>query len=311
MQEKIKKISVDEDFERTDLFLLKHFPDLSRSFIQKIIKEGNLKINNKIVLKPAKKLHKGDEIEIKIPESKKLKLEPLPIPINIIYEDEEMAVIDKPPYLSVHPGAGLSERTLVHGLLYHLKNLSSISGIERPGIVHRLDKNTSGLMVIAKNDKSHQELSKQFATRKVEKEYIALVYGNVKNDFTVEAPIGRKKRERKKFGLSSKGKSAITDFKVLKNFYPYATLLLCRPLTGRTHQIRVHLSSSGYPIVGDDLYGGRYKRSSIPLLKNFPRQALHAHKISFYHPVSGKKLTFTSELPQDIKELLKSLEDLM
>lgn len=309
MSEIIKKFKAEEEFERLDLFLLSKLPELSRSYIQKIIKNGSVKINDEIVDKPSKKIKKNFQIEITIPKPKKLEITPCPIPIDIIYEDEDIAVVEKPPFLSVHPGAGENDFTLVHGLLYHLKELSSISGIERPGIVHRLDKNTSGLMVIAKNNKSHQSLIKQFSSRKVEKEYIALVYGIVKEDFfTVDAPIGRKKRDRKKMALTSTGRKAITDFKVLKVYNPYATLLLCKPLTGRTHQIRVHLSSKGYPIVGDELYSGRIKRKTIPILKNFPRQVLHCTKLIFEHPILRKKMVFQSELPKDIKNLLQELE---
>lgn len=312
MPEIIKKLKTDKDYPRLDIFLSLNFPDLSRSFIQKIIKKGNVRINNSPVTKPSKKLKENWEIEVKIPEIVKSEITPEPISIKIIYEDEDIAVIEKPPYLSVHPGAGKSERTLVHGLLYHLKDLSSISGVERPGIVHRLDKNTSGLMVIAKNDFSHQDLSKQFSSRKVEKEYIALVYGIVKEDFfTVDAPIGRSKRDRKKMGLSSGGRKSITDFKVLKRYYPYATLLLCHPLTGRTHQIRVHLSSKGFPIVGDELYAGKSRRKAPLLLKEFPRQVLHSSKLIFMHPSKGKKMVFFSEIPEDIQNLLQELEDLL
>ncbi len=312
MLETLKKFTIDREYERLDHFLSLKLPHLSRSFIQKIIKSGNVKLNGKVVQKPSKKLHPNIEVEVLIPEPKKIDLTPKPMPLKIIYEDEDFAVIDKPPYLSVHPGAGESTTTLVNALLYHLKDLSSISGFERPGIVHRLDKNTSGLMIIAKNDKSHQSLSKQFASRKVEKEYISLVYGIIKEDFfTVDAPIGRCKRERKKMTLSSRGKKAITDFKVLKVYNPYATLLLCKPLTGRTHQIRVHLASKGYPIVGDDLYGGKRKKDSLPLLKNFPRQALHSFKLKFFHPSLGNKMVFSSEIPEDIKTLLEKLENML
>lgn len=309
MSEIIKKFKAEEEFERLDLFLIIKLPELSRSFIQKIIKGGSVKINDEIVKKPSKKIKKNSQIEITIPEAKKLEIAPKPFPINIIYKDEDIAVIEKPPFLSVHPGAAENDFTLVHALLYHLKELSSISGIERPGIVHRLDKNTSGLMVVAKNNKSHQSLIKQFSSRKVEKEYIALVYGIVKEDFfTVDAPIGRKKRDRKKMALTTTGRKAITDFKVLRVYKPYATLLLCKPLTGRTHQIRVHLSSKGYPIVGDELYFGRIKRKTISILKDFPRQVLHCTKLIFEHPTLRKKMVFQSELPEDIKNLLQELE---
>jgi len=312
MSNTIKKLKTDKEYQRLDLFLSIKLNNLSRSYIQKIIKEGNVKVNGEVVKKTSKKLKENLEIEVEIPEAKKLDVVPKEIPIKIIYEDEDIAVIEKPPYLSVHPGAGESDTTLVHGLLYHIKGLSSISGVERPGIVHRLDKNTSGLMVVAKNDKSHQSLVEQFSSRKVEKEYYALVYGIVEEDFfTVDAPIGRKKRDRKKMALSSIGRKAITDFKVLKRYYPYATLLLCHPLTGRTHQIRVHLSSKGFPIVGDSLYGGKIRKKAVEILKEFPRQALHSSKIVFFHPESNKKLTFSSDLPQDIKNLLAELEEMI
>lgn len=312
MSETTKKLKADKDYNRLDLFISQNFPSLSRSFIQKLIKTGNVKVQGEIILKSSKKIKENEEVEVLFPSPKKMEITPEPIPIKIIYEDEDLAVIEKPPFLSVHPGAGMSEATLVHGLLYHLKELSSISGVERPGIVHRLDKNTSGLMVIAKNDRSHQNLSKQFSSRKVEKEYIALVYGIVKEDFfTVDAPIGRKKRERKKMGLSSKGKKAITDFKVIKRYYPHATLLLCHPLTGRTHQIRVHLSSKGYPIVSDELYAGKSRRKAISILKEFPRQVLHSSKLVFYHPKNNRKMVFSSEIPEDIQNLLLQLENIL
>jgi len=296
---------------RLDLFLTKVLPQFSREFLQKLIKGGQVTVGDKLWTKPSKNLAAGIEVIVEVPDVKPLELLPEFLPIPIVYEDEDLAVIDKPAGMSVHPGAGQSTGTLVNALLHHIKDLSGIGGVERPGIVHRLDKETSGLIVIAKNDFTHQALSEQFAGRAVKKTYIAIAHGVIKREeFTVDVPIGRDTRHRKRMTVTPQGRMAITDFQVVKNYYPHACLLYCHPMTGRTHQIRVHLSVQSHPIVGDKLYGGNPQRKSIELLREFPRHALHAHAIKFKHPRTGRTLGFDSPIPEDMERLMEELERL-
>ena len=312
MPSETKRFTAGKAEARLDLFLTRVFPRYSREFLQKLVKEGRVTLGGKACAKPAKPVPAGMEVVVEVPEVRPAEVLPEALALPILYEDEDLAVVDKPAGMSVHPGAGQSTGTLVNALLHHLDNLSGIGGVERPGIVHRLDKETSGLLVIAKNDAAHQALSEQFAGRTVKKTYIAVAHGVIKQEeFTVDVPVGRDTRDRKKMTVTPKGRMALTDFQVAKNYYPHACLLYCFPMTGRTHQIRVHLAAQGHPIVGDKFYGGNPQRRSVPLLKEFPRHALHAHAIKFRHPRTGRALSFESPVPQDIEALLQEIEKLI
>jgi 23S rRNA pseudouridine1911/1915/1917 synthase len=289
---------------RLDLHLTLAGASFSRSHVQKLIKDGLVKVNGS----PAKASHRlkaGDMIEISIPPKKKLDIAAEKIPLNIIYEDNDLLVINKPHGMVVHPAPGHYEGTLVNALLYHLKDLSGIGGVERPGIVHRLDKDTSGLMMVAKNDKAHLSLSKQIKDRTIEKKYIALVHGKMqKNEGIIDAPIGRSPRHRKKMTVirseKLKSKEATTHYRVLERFRNYVLVEL-KLVTGRTHQIRVHLASIGNPVVGDSVYGRASNEFGIK------RQLLHAAQLKFNHPVSGKLMEFKAEPPADFLAVVKKL----
>jgi len=249
-------------------------------------------------------LKNGDVIDLSLPENIELKIKAEAIPLDIIYEDEYLVVVNKPADMIVHPAGKIRSGTLVNALLYHCQDsLSGIGGVIRPGIVHRLDKNTSGLMVAAKNDFAHLDLSRQIQEHQVTKKYITLVHGNMKDDSgIIDAPIGRSLKNRKKMAVTEgKNREAITHFKVLKRFSGY-TLVEATLRTGRTHQIRVHLAFIGYSIVGDQLYGR--KRQGL----NINRQALHSYVLGFVHPESKKYMEFSAPLPQDIQELIDCLE---
>ncbi|MBI3582891.1 MAG: RluA family pseudouridine synthase [Nitrospinae bacterium] len=297
-------IASDSANQRIDKFLSSYDSTLSRSFIQRLIDNGNVTVNGKFA-KSSYKLKEGDEIKIEIPELEPSTVKPEPIPLDILYEDESVIVINKPAGMVVHPAAGNYSGTLVNALLYHCRNtLSGIGGIERPGIVHRLDKDTSGLLMAAKDDFTHNHLSKQLKDRTIVRKYLALVKGIIKEDSKkIEIPIGRHVSDRKKMSIKTKrGRIAITEFTVLERFDNY-TLMEIRLKTGRTHQIRVHLSAIGHPVAGDRVYGGRQKtevRSQISI----PRQMLHAAILGFIHPKTGKYLEFNAQLPDDMKYIL-------
>ncbi|NQU16767.1 MAG: RluA family pseudouridine synthase [Candidatus Saganbacteria bacterium] len=279
---------------RLDQFLVSK-ADLTRSRIKNLIESGNILVNNKLS-KPGYKIRPEDNISVSIPEPQKMTLKPEEIPLCILYEDRDIVVINKARGLTVHPGAGRHSGTLVNALLHHCKDLSGIGGVERPGIVHRLDKDTSGVLVVAKNDKAHQNLSKQFKNREVEKTYLALVEGKVKKDVgTICERIGRHTVNRKKMAVvtveGKMSREAVTHYKVLKRL-ERRTLLELKIETGRTHQIRVHLKYIGYPVVGDPLYG------------KGKAQLLHAYKIKFTHPVTGKEMEFEAALPKDMLKLI-------
>jgi len=294
-------VNPEEEKIRIDQFLKAKISELSRSRIQKLIEEGYVKVGGKLC-KPSYKIKAGEKIDIIIPPEKKIELEPEEVPFEIIYEDKDIAVINKPAGLVVHPAPGHFEHTLVHGLLLKLKDLSGIGGKIRPGIVHRLDKDTSGIMVIAKNDFSHTKLIEAFKKREIDKVYLALIYRTPdKKQGKIEAPIGRHPVNRKKMTILKTGRPAITFFKVLKKFNK-ASFVIAKPLTGRTHQIRVHFSYIGHPVLGDPLYGGL--KHNIPLPK---RTMLHACKITFIHPRTQKKLTFSAPLPEDFKNYILCL----
>ena len=297
-------LTVDERYEglRIDKYLSQIFEDKSRSFIQGLIEKENVKVNNKVP-KSNYKLKRNDEIEIIIPEPEILSVEPEDIPIDIIYEDQDVIVVNKPQGMVVHPAPGNYTGTLVNALLYHCKDLSSINGIIRPGIVHRIDKDTSGVLVIAKNDESHNKLSEQLKDHSMKREYYALIEGRLKNDSgTIDKPLGRCKKDRLKIGIVEDGKRAVTHYEVLERYNGY-TLIKCVLETGRTHQIRVHMASIGFPLVGDPLYG--FKRQKFKL----EGQVLHAKTLGFIHPRTQQYMEFTSELPQYFKDLINKLRN--
>ncbi|MGM9935393.1 RluA family pseudouridine synthase [uncultured Clostridium sp.] len=297
-------LTVDERDEglRIDKYLSQIFEDKSRSFIQGLIEKENVKVNNKIP-KSNYKLKRNDEIEIIMPEPEILSVEPEDIPIDIIYEDEDVIVVNKPQGMVVHPAPGNYRGTLVNALLYHCKDLSSINGIIRPGIVHRIDKDTSGVLVIAKNDESHNKLSEQLKDHSMKREYYALIEGRLKNDSgTIDKPLGRCKKDRLKIGIVEDGKRAVTHYEVLERYNGY-TLIKCVLETGRTHQIRVHMASIGFPLVGDPLYG--FKRQKFKL----EGQVLHAKTLGFIHPRTQQYMEFSSELPQYFNDLIIKLRN--
>ena len=300
MTEKEKNILfTGEDKIRIDLYLTEKEIYPSRSQIHNLITQGKIRVNSYPV-KPSYILKNGDVIDLALLEKKELEIEAEAIPLDIIYEDEYLVVVNKPADMIVHPAGKICSGTLVNALLYHCKDsLSGIGGVIRPGIVHRLDKNTSGLMVVAKNDSAHLDLSRQIKNHQVTKKYIALVHGNMRDDSgIIDAPIGRSLKNRKKMAVTEgKSREAITHFKVLKRFSGY-TLVEATLRTGRTHQIRVHLAFIGYPIVGDQLYG--HKRQGL----NINRQALHSCVLGFVHPSSKKHMEFSAPLPKDMQELI-------
>lgn len=274
--------------------------------MQRLIELEKVSVNGAPV-RARYKVKPGDVIEIHIPEPTPPDLSAEAIPLKIIYEDDCMVVVDKPPGMVVHPAPGNSTGTLVNALLHHCKNLSRIGGVERPGIVHRLDKNTSGLILAAKTEAAHRSLVNQFKQRQIKKVYLALVRGIVKADGgVIDLPIGRHKIHRKKMApLKQGGKEAATAYEVIAR-YPHFTYLRLFPKTGRTHQIRVHAASLGHPILGDKTYGGKLDEKFTQL----PRQALHAHQLEIRRPVSGESKKFLSPLPQDLDFYLKSHEPL-
>ncbi len=283
---------------RIDQFLREKIPEFSRSRIQKLIGEGFILLEQRRV-KPSQKVKAGQRIEVQTPPEEELEIKPQDVPLEIIYEDGDLAIIYKPSCLVVHPAPGHKEGTLVHGLLKKLKDLSGIGGKLRPGIVHRLDKDTSGIMLVAKNDFTHQALIKAFKERKVSKEYLALLWGNLKpSQGLIETFIGRHPVYRKKMAVLKEGKIAITSYQVLK-YFKRACLVLAKPITGRTHQLRVHFSYLGHPILGDPIYGGL--KFNLPQPK---RLMLHACKITFTHPRTGETLTFYREAPEDFQNYL-------
>jgi len=309
------EVSPEWEKQRLDKFLSSVYPELSRSYLKTLIEEGFVKINGKSVKKPSKKLKAGEVVELNIPKPKELNLKPEPIPLEVIYEDEDIAVIYKPPGLVVHPSPGYESGTLVNALLYRFKELSSIGGVDRPGIVHRLDKGTAGLMVIAKKDKAHRELSRQFKERLTDKRYLALVTPIPKEEHgLIDLPIGRSLGDRKKFSvLSAKTREAKTEYWIKEKFQKANSALLdVKIYTGRTHQIRVHLKSIGSVIWNDKTYG--FKLSKLPkgvekVAKIMPKEGfwLVAYRLGFYHPRTERWLEFETEPPKVYKEVLNLL----
>ncbi len=288
--------------ERLDVFLSNRIEDLTRSRIQKLINDGNITVNG-LSAKANTKLKAGDRIEVEIPEPKDAEIVAEEIPLDIVYEDEHMLVVNKAQGMVVHPAAGNYSGTLVNALMaYCGDTLSGINGEIRPGILHRIDKDTSGLLLVAKNDTAHTGLSQQIKEHSLTREYIALVYGNIKTDSgTIDAPIGRDEKDRKKMTITEKNsKNAVTHFFVEERFDKY-TLVRCRLETGRTHQIRVHMSKNGHPIVGDPVYGRKKEEFKLN------GQLLHAFKVGYIHPVNGEYMEFTRELPEYFREVLEKL----
>ena len=294
------KLTVDDMLTgRIDKVLAHQFNQFSRSHLQKWIEDGNVRVNGQPV-KPKYKLAVGDQVVIEPEAPQKVDLTPEKIPLDIVYEDDDVIVVNKPQGMVVHPAPGHPNHTLVNALLYH-SPLSTINGEFRPGIVHRIDKDTSGLLMIAKNDLAHRSLAAQLKAKTNQREYVALVHGVIKQDAgTINAPIGRSKKDRKKQAVVSDGRHAVTHFKVLHRFRHY-TLVSCRLETGRTHQIRVHMKSIGHPLAGDPLYGPR---------KTLPGrgQYLHARLLGFKHPRTGKELVFTAPLPEYFQQMLDKLK---
>lgn len=289
---------------RIDKYLSDVIEGKSRSFIQGLIEKDSIKVNGKIP-KSNYKLKALDEIEVILPEPEVLNVEAENIPIDIIYEDEDVVVVNKAQGMVVHPAPGNYNGTLVNALLYHCKNLSSINGVIRPGIVHRIDKDTSGVLVIAKNDEAHTFLSEQLKDHSMKREYYALIEGRLKNDRgTIDKSLGRSKKDRLKIGIVEGGKRAVTHYEVIERYNGY-TLIKCVLETGRTHQIRVHMASIGFPLVGDPLYG--FKRQKFKV----EGQVLHAKTLGFIHPRTKKYMEFTTDLPEYFTNILNKLRNEM
>ena len=296
--------------QRLDIFLSQSDAAISRSHVKCVIEEGDVLVNG-IIPKVSQRLKEGDVIILTQRPPQEATALPQNIPLDIVYEDEAIIVINKPAGLVVHPAPGNADKTLVNALLFHCHDLSGIGGVLRPGIVHRLDKDTSGLIVVAKSDEAHRHLSAQFEKHEVQKKYLALVWGNTKDkQGEIVKPVGRHTIDRKKMSTTTKrGKEALTFWKVIER-YGVATLLEVEIKTGRTHQIRVHLSDLRYPIIGDAVYGSaanRIQNIANPALKaqikTFNRQALHAAYLSFVHPPTGKRVEFSADMPRDMADL--------
>jgi len=302
-------VEPDQDGVRLDHFLTAFLPDQSRSHVQRLIKDG--RVTGPIAsLRPSTAVRAGQAYEVDIPPPTAATPEPEAIPIRIVYEDEHLVVLDKPAGMVVHPGAGHSGGTLVNALLHHVKDLSGIGGELRPGIVHRLDRGTSGLMVVAKSDVAHQELSRQFSDREVDKEYVALVWGLVQPGRRIDAPIGRDPGDRQKMSTRARrARNAVTRVTFARH-YKGVSLLKVAIATGRTHQIRVHLSAIGHPIVGDGTYGGVHRRTGAHLraVQRLERPFLHSARLAFTHPVDGRRIEFDSPLPLDLQAVLDDIE---
>ncbi|HZK57127.1 MAG TPA: RluA family pseudouridine synthase [Clostridia bacterium] len=303
MNRKSLMVTEEESDNRLDAYLVKQYKKLSRSYIQKLIKENHIKVNSRFE-KPSYIVKLGDKIEIDLPKTEELSIKPESIQINIVYEDDDIIIVNKQQGVVVHPTSDTFSGTLVNGLLYYYgSNLSDINGIMRPGIVHRIDRDTSGLLVAAKNNNSHRILAEQFKQRMVSRKYHAIVSGVIKEtNATIDAPIGRDPVNRLKRTVIGGGKQAVTYFRVLNRFKNY-TYIEAALKTGRTHQIRVHFSYIGKPILGDPVYG--YKNSKFRL----KGQVLHAKTLGFIHPTKKEYMEFTSDLPRYFNKLLKVLEN--
>lgn len=297
---------------RIDRYLADVCPDFSRSYLQKLLKEQMVSVNGKAV-RANYKTQTGDEIMLQVPDMQTPDIQPEDIALDILYEDEWLLVVNKPKDMVVHPSAGHMEGTLVNAVMAHCgEHLSGINGVLRPGIVHRIDKDTTGALLICKEDGAHRDLAEQLKEHSIKRRYRAVVQGNLKEDEgTVDAPVGRHPIDRKKMAINHKnGKEAVTHYKVLERF-GNATYIECRLETGRTHQIRVHMAHITHPLVGDQVYGGRPRPPKgasdefISVLRKFDRQALHATMLRLYHPISGIEMEWHAPIPQDMVELIE------
>lgn len=300
MEDKQLKAVITEETGRIDKVIVQLWPEYSRSKVQHWLKKQLVEVNGQVV-KSNYKVQSQDEIVIQIPEATALELVPENIPLEIVYEDQDLLVVNKPQGMVVHPSAGHSQGTLVNALLYHVKDLSTINDVVRPGIVHRIDKDTSGLLMVAKRDEAHLSLAKQLKDKTTTRKYIALVHGVIPHDKgSINAPIGRSKVNRQSQAVDEFGKPAVTHFTVLERFKSF-TLVECQLETGRTHQIRVHMKYIGYPLAGDPVYG---PRKTLPGTGQF----LHAQVLGFTHPTTGEYMEFSAPLPENFQETLASLE---
>lgn len=295
------QFNVEKNSGRIDKYLTQELETMSRSKVQNLIAAGFVFVNGETI-KSNYKLEAGDSIAVYVPEPEAVNVEAEDLPIDIIYEDADIVIINKSQGMVVHPGAGNPNGTLVNALLYHIKDLSGINGEIRPGIVHRLDKDTSGILVVAKNDEAHVKLSEQLQDRSVKRKYYALVHGVLPHEHgTIDAPIGRDPKDRQKFTVIRDGKDAISHFKVLERFKDYSLLEVSLE-TGRTHQIRVHLNYIEHPVAGDKIYGPRKSLEG-------KGQFLHARRLEFIHPRTGETMSFEAELPELYKETMDRLRD--
>ena len=295
-------VEKERDNTRIDKFLNEQMADISRSYIQKLIKDDLVTVDLRTV-KANYKVKEGDRVEVTLPEPVSLDIEPENIPLDIIYEDEDVLLVNKPKDMVVHPSAGHMDGTLVNALLYHCKDsLSSINGVMRPGIVHRIDKDTTGLLIICKNDKAHNCIAEQLKVHSITRRYHAIVWNNLSEDEgKIDAPIGRHPIDRKRMAVNYKnGKSAVTHYKVLERFGKY-TYIECTLETGRTHQIRVHMTSIGHPLIGDTVYGSDRQPFKTQ------GQVLHAKVFGFVHPTTGKYMEFETPLPEYFEAILEKL----
>jgi 23S rRNA pseudouridine1911/1915/1917 synthase len=302
-------VADDDDGNRLDRFLVSVLPEHSRSRIQRLIKDGQVQVAGREA-KPNQVVRAGQEISVVIPEPADAEPAPEALPLTIVYQDHDLIVVDKPAGMVVHPAAGHASGTLVNALLHWVEDLSGIGGEKRPGIVHRLDRGTSGLIVAAKHDTAHEELARQFREREVEKEYVALVWGVVQAGRRIDAPIGRDPANRTKMSARARrSREAVTRIVRADHLNPALTLARVAIHTGRTHQIRVHLSAIGHPIVGDSLYGGihRHVPGDLRPVTHLDRPFLHAARLAFKHPSDGRRMEFTSALPADLQGVLDEL----
>ena len=294
-------IEPELDEERLDYALTVLFPEKSRNAFQKLIKDGKIFVNGNAAEKPGSRLHEGDRIEIDFPEPETLSVEPEEMALDIVYEDADVILINKPKGMVVHPAAGHYSGTLVNGLLFHCRDLSGINGVLRPGIVHRIDKDTTGIVIACKNDKAHNAIAAQLKEHSIRRRYYAIVTGNLKEDEgTIDKPIGRNPQDRKKMAVVNNGKNAVTHYRVLERFGS-CTFIECRLETGRTHQIRVHMASIGHPLLGDEVYGRAKSRYATE------GQCLHAYLLGFVHPSTKEYMEFQTELPEYFKKILNDL----
>ena len=304
MDETIKiKVTDKMAGKRLDVVLSEECNDLTRSYINKLCKEERARLNDK-VSKGNKKCKQGDVITLQIPEPTTLEVLPEEMDLDIVYEDQDVILINKPKDMVVHPAAGHYTGTLVNGLMAHCKDdLSGINGVLRPGIVHRIDKDTTGILIVCKNDMAHQSIAKQLYDHSITRKYHAIVYGNIKEDEgTINAPIGRSPKDRKKMGIVTDGKHAVTHYKVLRRLKKGFTYIECQLETGRTHQIRVHMASIKHPLLGDDVYGPKKSKYTLE------GQCLHAKVLGFVHPRTNKYMEFEVPLPEYFEKLLNKLD---